>query len=102
MKKIAEIVSEIKDELYGAEHYAKRAAQYKEEDKSLADAYSAMASQELNHVEALHAQVVRVIQEHRAENGEPPKSMLVIWDWEHGKIIEHTARVKALLEMYKK
>lgn len=102
MKKIANIASEIREELEGAEHYAKKAVEYKEEDKLLADAYSNMASQELSHVDALHSQVVRIIQEYRSEHGEAPAAMQMVWSWEHGKIVEHTARVKALLEMYKK
>ena len=50
MKKIAMIVEDIREELRGAEHYAKLATQYKMDDVDLADAYASMASQELSHV----------------------------------------------------
>ena len=53
MKKIAIIVRDINEELEGAEHYAKMATQYKDDDKPLADAYADMAAQELGHVDRL-------------------------------------------------
>lgn len=102
MRKIACIVKDIKEELEGAEHYAKLAAQYKDDDKPLADAYADMAAQELGHVDKLHAQVVRVIQDYRSKGNTPPEAMMAVWDWEHEAMISHTAKVKALLEMYRK
>lgn len=102
MRKIAMIVKDIKDELEGAEHYAKMAAQYKDEDKALADAYAEMASQELSHVDKLHAQVVRVIKEYRDAGNKPPEAMMAVWDWEHEDMVSHTAKIKILLEMYRK
>ena len=35
MRKIAEIVKDIREELEGAEHYAKKATQYKDDDKAM-------------------------------------------------------------------
>ena len=102
MRKIAEIVKDIREELDGAEHYAKLAAQHKEDDRALSDAYASMASQELGHVDMLHTQVVRIIQDHRSKNGEPPEAMMMVWNWEHDSMVSHTAKVKALLEMVKK
>ena len=102
MKKIAKIVSDIREELDGAEHYAKLATQYKEDDHALADVYASMASQKLGHVDLLHAQVVRIIRDHRAEHGEPPEAMLMVWNWEHDNMVSKSAKIKALLEMYKK
>lgn len=102
MKKIKDIVADIHEELDGAEHYAKKALEYREEDKPLADALNAMAMQELSHVDALHAQVVRIIKDYRATGEKPPEAMMAIWDWEHGKAIDHQARVKSMIDMYKK
>lgn len=103
MKKIAEIVEFIHDETSGAEEYAKMATRYKMDDKALADSYAAMAAQELEHVDKLHAQVVRIIKEWKAASSqETPASISVIWDWEHGKIVDTVARIKAMLEIYKK
>ena len=50
-----------------------------------------------------HAQVVRIIKEWKAASGkETPESMQMVWDWEHGKIVDTVSRIKAMLEMYKK
>ena len=102
MKKIAMIVKDIREELEGAEHYAKFATQYKDEDKMLADAYYAMANQEISHVDMLHAQVVRVIKEYRDSGNTPPEAMMAVWEWEHESMVSHMAKIKALLDMYRK
>lgn len=102
MKKIAMIVEDIREELRGAEHYAKLATQYKMDDVDLADAYASMANQELSHVDSLHSQVVRVIKKHRAEGNIPPAGMMEVWNFEHERMVDSVAKVKMLLEMYKK
>lgn len=102
MKLIADIVKDIREELEGAEHYAKLATEYKDENHSLADTYATMAAQELNHVDMLHAQVVKIIQAYRDEHGAPPEAMMAVWNWEHDGMVDKTARVKVLLDMYKR
>lgn len=102
MKLIKTLVEDIKEELEGAEHYAKLATQYKDEDKALAENYAKMAEAELGHVNALHAQGVRIIKDWKATNGkEPPASMSAIWDYEHNNMIEKIAQIKMLLSMYR-
>lgn len=102
MKMMAEIVEDIREELEGAEHYAKKATQYKDQDRRLSGMYADLASQELSHVDALHTQAVRLIQDQRATGAEVPAGMQAVWDWEHGKMMEHVSRVKVLLDMYSK
>lgn len=102
MKLIADIVKDIREELEGAEHYAKLATEYKDENHSLADTYATMASQEINHVDMLHVQVVKIIQAYRDEHGAPPEAMMAVWNWEHDGMVDKTARVKVLLDMYKR
>ena len=102
MKLIADIVKDIREELEGAEHYAKLATEYKDENHSLADTYATMAAQELNHVDMLHVHVVKIIQAYRDEHGAPPEAMMAVWNWEHDGMVDKTARVKVLLDMYKR
>lgn len=102
MKIIKEIIEAIHEELEGAENYAKKATQYKMDDKALADNYSMMAAQELEHVDKLHAQVVRIIKAHQAAGKEVPVSMRAVWDWEHENAMDKVAKIKMLLEMYRK
>ena len=40
-------------------------------------------------------------QEHRAKSGPPAEPMMQVYNWEHKKMIDHVARVKALLAMVK-
>ena len=102
MKIIKIIVEQIDEEVCGAEEYAKCATKYKVEDKSLADMYFEIANQELMHVDKLHSQVVRYIQQQKASGKETPVGMKELWDWQHAKIIDNVARIKVMLDMYKK
>ena len=102
MKLIADIVKDIREELEGAEHYAKLATEFKDDNHALADTYATMASQELNHVDMLHVQVVKIIQHYREEHGAPPEAMMAVWNWEHEDMVDKTARIKVLLDMYKR
>lgn len=102
MKIIKVIVEQIEDEVEGAEEYAKLATQYKTEDKALADMYFDIANQELMHVDKLHSQVVKYIQQYKTTGKEIPASMQAVWDWEHEKIVDNVTRIKLMLDMYKK
>lgn len=101
MKILAEMIESIREELEGAEHYAKLATQYKDEDRELADVYAKLANVELEHVDALHGQAVRMIKAQKAAGVETPTAMQAVWDWEHGKMIDTQARIKIMLTMYR-
>lgn len=101
MKLIADMVDEIMEEYDGAEKYAKKAVRFQTDRPALSRKYLNMAKQELEHGDNLHAEIVAVIQEYRAKNGQPPEAMMMVYEWEHKKMIDHVARVKALLAMVK-
>ena len=50
----------------------------------------------------LHSEVVKIIDEYRKENGEPPATMSALWDFAHKIIMEEADDVKILQEYYKK
>lgn len=100
MKVIKEIVEMIEEEACGAEQYAKKAMQYKDEDKALADTFAKLAETELQHVDLLHAQVVRIIKAWQAKGNEVPPAIEAVYDYAHQKSIDHVARVKILINMY--
>ena len=102
MNQIKTIVKDIKEEVSGATHYAKLAAQYKDTDKALADAYYSMANQELAHADLLHAQAVRMIKAHQATGKEVPVAVQAVWDWERENQVDDVARARSLLDAYKK
>lgn len=100
MKIIARIVDFIDDELEGAEHYAKCALEHKDEYPKLAAKLNELAGVEMGHVKILHAEVVRLIEEYRSKNGEPPKEMLAIYNYAHEKQIKKAALVKQMIAAY--
>ncbi len=103
MKVIKTVVENIKEELDGAENYAKLATRYKDTDKVLADTYSKIAAVELDHVNMLHDQVARIIKDWKVKSGEePPAAMQAVWDYEHERSIDKVANIKTLLEIYKR
>ena len=91
----------IKEEICDAEKYANCALKYKDEDKALAETFYTLASQELQHMELLHAQVVRLISDYKAKKGEPSEAMQAVYDYIHEEQIENVREVKVLLAMYK-
>lgn len=98
IKKLSEM---IEDELEGAEHYAKFAIKYREEHPTLAKTMYDIATDEMRHVDLLHAEVVKIIKAYREKNGEPPAAMMAVYDYLHGKQIDEAAEVKALLMQYR-
>ena len=99
MKEIKHIVENIREELDGAEHYAKVAAKLKPTNSTDASVYADMARQELGHVDNLHKMAVRAIEKRKAEGVAVPASMQAVWDWEHEKMMEEVAHIKTLLSM---
>lgn len=102
MRSIKGIVEDIREELEGAEKYAKRAAHNKGSDDGLAAMYAEMAQQELTHADKLHGRAVEMIKKHRMEHGEPPAAMLAVWEWEHEKMNEQAAKIKSMIDMARK
>ena len=62
----------IKEEIGDAEKYARCAIEHKETDKALAETFYTLANEELKHMNMLHEQVARLINEYRQKKGEPP------------------------------
>ena len=49
----------------------------------------------------LHNEVVRLIEKHRKEHGEPPPAMQAVYDYLHEKQIEKAQEAKNFQAMYK-
>ena len=101
MKSIKILSSHIEDEIKDAECYAKEALKYRDDRRGLADVFFQLSLDEMKHMAMLHAEVVKMIEDYRRTNGEPPASMLAVYDYLHQKHIDDAAAVKALQAMYR-
>ena len=99
MKKIKWIAEKIEEELRDAEEYSKAAHHYKDSDNELSRCCASLAEEELKHSDKLHREAIRTIQEYRDSGHEAPAAMQAVWDWEHDKMIDHTARIRHMLAM---
>ena len=95
--KIIERLSEmITEEINDAMKYAK-CAQMHDDDPELMRTFKMLANEELNHMNMLHNQVVRIIKDYRDKHGEPPADMMAVYNYLHGKQVDKVAEVKMLL-----
>lgn len=101
MKIIKKIYDQIEEELEGGLHYAKCAVKHKEEYPALARTWYEISMAEAGHVDMLHKQVVNLIAEHRAKHGQPPESMMAVYNFLHERSIEKMQEIKRLQEMFR-
>ena len=101
MKKIQVFSENIEDEIKDAEKYARLALQCKEDDPASAEVFYKLANEEIGHADALHKRVVALVEEYKKTKGEPPESMLMLYDILHKRHISNLAAVKGMLGMYK-
>lgn len=101
MKIIKKIAEYIDDELEGAEDYIKCALKHKTDDPQLAKVFYDISVQEMHHVDMLHGEIVKMIEKHRREKGEPPAVMLAVWDYAHERHIEEAKEIKLLQAEYR-
>lgn len=101
--KIIKLLSEkmIEDELDGAEEYIRSAHKYKEDYPELSRVLYDISVQEMAHIDELHAQVSRIIRDHREKHGDPPAAMMAVYEYLHDKHIAKAARIKAEQQLYK-
>ena len=100
--KIIEILSEkIDDEIHDSTEYAKLALEQKAVRPGLAEAFYSLSLEEMKHMAILHAEVTKLIDEYRRTNGEPPATMLAVYDYLHKKSIEKAQEAKNYQNLYK-
>ena len=101
MRIIKHLSEQIADEIDGMMEYAKDALEWKYSDPELAKTYYELAKIEYGHVDKLHAQVVRKIEEAKNLSIKPTEQMLAKWDELHKEMIAKTAEAKTYLDMWK-
>ena len=101
MQKIKDLCDHIKDELEDAEEYIRAASMCKDRDRDVADTYCRLAEEEMSHVNLLHKQVVRVIEEYRRANGDPPPVMQARYDLLHEIHLSEANKIRMMIQLYK-
>ena len=101
MKTIEKLSRMIEEELEDSEKYIKCAIKYKNELPTLSKSFYDLSLAEMGHVNVLHTEVTRLIEEHRRKVGEPPAAMLAVYNYLHEKQIEEAHEIKMWQEEYR-
>ena len=100
--KIIKCLSElIEGELIDADKYIELAMRWKHDEPDTADLFYELSLEEMGHMDKLHEEVVELIDEYRKEHGEPPKDMMVLYEYLHEKHIGTATQIKVKQAMYK-
>lgn len=101
MRIIEKLSNMIEEEIEDAGKYARCALENKETNFPVAEMFYKLSNEELGHMNALHGQVVALIEDYKKKNGEPPEGMQMLYNVLHKKHMENAAAVKGMLVLYK-
>ena len=101
MRVIADMSKMIEKEIKQAECYVDNAMEIQAEYPDLANDYLGLAQGNLDRIGNLHNRVVKLIDNERKTNGEPPELMLKVYEYLHKQHIEDVANVRRLINEMK-
>ena len=97
MKILGTMADMIDGELKQAECYVNEALDNQEEYPDVSNDYISLAQGNLDRVNALHNRSTKLIEAERKEHGDPPESMLKVYEYLHRKHIERAADVRRII-----
>ena len=101
MKIIKCLSNKIEDELEDANAYIDLAVRWKQEEPETANLFYELSLEEMGHMERLHKAVAEKIAQYRNTNGEPPREMMVLYDYLHEKHIGTATQIRVKQGMFK-
>ena len=101
MKIIKCLSQQIEDELDDANKYIDLAIKWKSDEPDTAELFYQLSLEEMGHMDKLHDEVVELINEYRKENGDPPKEMMILYEYLHEMHIKTATQIKVKQGMFK-
>lgn len=101
MKIISVLSEKIEEELEDACSYIDLAMKWRNDEPDTADLFYELSVEEMGHMDKLHEEVTELIEEYRKEHGEPPKEMMVLYDYLHNKHIAKATQIRVKQGIYK-
>ena len=95
------IAEKIEEELNDANAYVDLAMKWRQDEPDTAEVFYQLSLEEMGHVDKLHQEVTELIDDYRKDNGEPPKDMMVLWNYLHDRHMETATQIKVKQGMYK-
>lgn len=100
MRIIKRLSEYIEEELEDSEKYILKAMEYKESWPEVASTLYVLSLEEMKHMQLLHDQVTKIIENYRKEKGEPPEPMMAIYEYLHKKFIHKSKEIKIMQNTY--
>lgn len=101
MKIIKCLAEKIEEELHDADAYIELAMQWKDDEPDTADVFYDLSTEEMGHVDKLHADVVALIEDYKQKHGTPPTDMMTLYNYLHEKHMAEAMRIRVKQGMYK-
>lgn len=101
MQIIKSVIEKIDEELMDSEKYIDCAYKVRDDYPELSTVYFRLSKEEMAHMQSLHDQVVRLIENYQKEHGEVPPDMKVLYDYLHARQIEWAMKIEFKQKNYK-
>ena len=102
MKILKDLIKHADDTLEEVHEYVRQAYHIHQEHKALADVYIKIAETHISIFNMLHERMASLIEEEKRKGVQPPKEMVVIWEYEHEKLVDELTHCRVKIEDYKK
>ena len=100
--KIIECLSKnVSEEISDAKKYARMALEQKDARRGLADTLYSLSQEEMRHMNMLHDEIEKLIDEYRRAKGDPPADMMAVYEYLHNQNIDAATEVKMMQQLYK-